>query len=556
MIRLPFRLSIERKLTLLMLATTGIALVLAVGSIVILDGITERQQLNDHLKTQATLLAENTASSLVFKQYDFAEELLSILVDDPRITLGCLLDADQNIVAKVCPETLSEHLPSPEHIRPGLQSDHNFVKVTAPVILKTQVEGYVYLAGDLRVIRRDLVNSIGIGFLALSFAFVVAILVSSYLQSFVSVPILTLTSIAHQVIENKDYSLRAPKHSDDEIGQLMEIFNQMLTTIETREIELHNSQNELEARVKERTRRLSGAVDSLKLEIEARKKARIEVHELSSKLIETTRQAGMAEVASGVLHNVGNVLNHVNVSAGIISERLDNLELETFETVVKMLPTNVTDLEAFIRKDPRATKLPHYLAAFVQYLKAEQEKLRTEAENLAQNIEHIKSVIATQQRHTGGIGIATKVKVEEVIEEILDLHIDSLQKDGITVSSDFDETPAIVVDRNKLIQILGNLILNGREALQSAHHSNPQLTIATRVTAENLVAIQVRDNGIGINPSDLRWIFSHGFTTKSKGHGFGLHSSAIAAQEMAGRLRALSEGPGSGATFILELPIG
>lgn len=556
MIRPSFRLTVERKLTLLMLATSGIALVLAVGAIVILDGITERKQLNDHLKTQATLLAENTGSHLVFKQYDLAEELLTILVEDPRITLGCLLDSEQNMVAKVCPESLSEYLPSPDHLRPGLHSDQDFVKMTVPVILKTQVEGYIYLAADLRVIRRNLVNSIGIGLLALSFAFVVAILVSSYLQSFVSDPILTLTSIANRVIKNKDYSLRAPKRSNDEIGQLMEIFNQMLTTIETREIELHNSQNQLEARVKERTRRLSRAVDSLKLEIEARKKARTEVHELSSKLIETTRQAGMAEVASGVLHNVGNVLNHVNVSTGIISDRLDNLELEKFETVAMMLPTDAGDMETFVRTDPRAAKIPQYLAAFVQYLKAEREHLRNETDTLAQHIEHIKSVIATQQRHTGGIGIACKVKIEGIIEEILDLHLDSLQQDGITVSSDFDETPAIVVDRNKLIQILGNLILNGREALLSSRQSNPQLTIATRVTAENLVAIQVRDNGIGIKHSDLRWIFSHGFTTKPDGHGFGLHSSAIAAQEMAGRLRVFSEGPGSGATFILELPIG
>ena len=329
----------------------------------------------------------------------------------------------------------------------------------------------------------------------------------------------------------------------------------MLQTIQSRESALQSAHHELEARVKERTKKLSRTNETLKIEISERKKARDEVVQLNSKLIETTRRAGMAEVASGVLHNVGNVLNSVNVSAGVIRRHLEESEIDQFKAVISLLKEHRESLETFLLHDHRGKKLPDYLEAFVQHLQNEETLLTSEVDSLAKNIDHIKEIIATQQRHAVGIGITERQQIDYLVDEVVTIYAEPLKQAGILMIAEFETCPEIVTDKHKVIQILGNLILNARDALAVSRTPSKEIHIKTRSTAEQRVAIQVRDNGIGIKKDELKWIFTHGFTTKKEGHGLGLHSCAIAAQELNGSLRVLSDGQGKGATFILELPI-
>ena len=549
----PF--TIQRKLTLVMLATCAVALICAIGALVLFDSINERQQILDRLNAQAEFIAENSTPALAFNQHDTAFDLLESLQSDPLVSVACIFNNQTNLIAHHVAVDLPPDYTLPNTLGGDKYHDWSSVQIVKPIVLGEEELGYVYLLGDFNSLKRRLINIIGIGVLVLLFAFGVAILISSYLQRFISLPIIELTSIANEVVKKRDYSLRASKRSNDEVGRLMEIFNEMLATIQSRETALQSAQSELEIRVKERTKRLSRTNEVLQNEIAKRKQARSEVVQLNSKLIESTRRAGMAEVASSVLHNVGNVLNSVNVSAGMIRNRIEESEIGTFENIVQLINQNRESLATFVANDPRGKKLPDYLYAFAEHLKNEESIICKEVENLIKNVDHIKEVIGTQQRHTVGIGITERHRIDDMVDEVVTLYTESLRQAGIMMIAEYEDSPEIITDKHKVIQILGNLILNGRDALVASEQASKQIHIKTRVTAEQRIAIQVFDNGLGINKNDLKWIFTHGFTTKKEGHGLGLHSCAIAAQELNGSLRVLSEGFNKGATFVLELPI-
>ena len=124
---------------------------------------------------------------------------------------------------------------------------------------------------------------------------------------------------------------------------------------------------------------------------------------------------------------------------------------------------------------------------------------------------------------------------------------------GIRVVREFDEVPLVSVDKHKVLQILVELIRNAKYACDESGKTDKLLTIRIGPTA-NGVRISVIDNGVGIAAENMQRLFTHGFTTRQSGHGFGLHSGALAAQELGGSLQAKSEGLGCGAAFILELP--
>ena len=553
--RLPIPLTIQRKLTLIMLATCAVALIVAVTTLVVFDSIIERQQILDRFEAQVSFIVANSAPSIVFNQHDLAFDLLDSLKNDPYVAVGCIYNSETNLVAHHVAADLQSGHSLPSTLDSKRDNTLGFIEIVQPIILGHETVGYVYLLGDLSPLKHRLGNLVGVGILVLFFAFGVAALVSYYLQRFISQPIVELTAVANTVAQTKDYSIRAPNRPGDELGRLIEIFNEMLQTIQSRESALQSAHDELEARVTERTKTLSRANETLKTEISKRKKARNEVIQLNSKLIDTTRRAGMAEVASGVLHNVGNVLNSVNVSTGVIRHHLEESEIDQFRAVISLLSEHRDSLGDFLAHDPRGKKLPDYLEAFVQHLQHEEKQLTSEVDSLSKNIDHIKEIIATQQRHAVGIGITERQKIDHLVDEVVTIYADPLKQAGILMVAEFETCPEIVTEKHKVIQILGNLILNARDALAASRTPSKEIHIKTRSTAEQRVAIQVRDNGIGIKKDELKWIFTHGFTTKKEGHGLGLHSCAITAQELNGSLRVLSEGHGKGATFILELPI-
>ncbi len=284
--------------------------------------------------------------------------------------------------------------------------------------------------------------------------------------------------------------------------------------------------------------------------IEAENKLR-EVHQ---QLLETSRLAGMAEVATSVLHNVGNVLNSVNVSATLLLENLKKSKAGYLARVVAMLKEHAADLGAFLTADPKGRQIPEFLGQLAGQLAGEQETAVRELETLRQNIEHIKEIVAMQQSYAKISGLSETVPVSELVEDALAMNAAGLSRHDIELVREFGETPPITVEKHKVLQILVNLIRNAKYACDDAVQADKKITLRI-ARQEQDVLITVMDNGVGIPPENLTRIFSHGFTTRKDGHGFGLHSGALTARELGGALTVHSDGPGRGATFILKLPL-
>jgi PAS domain S-box-containing protein len=286
----------------------------------------------------------------------------------------------------------------------------------------------------------------------------------------------------------------------------------------------------------------------------ALKQAEVELAAAHERLIETSRLAGMAEVVTDVLHNVGNVLNSVNVSCSLAVDRVKASKAASLSKVSAMLEENRGRLGEFFVNDPRGQQIPGFLAALAEHFTTEQSILLQELEQLRENIEHIKQIVAMQQSYAKVAGVAESVGAAQLVEDALHINGAALARHFVKVRREFEEAPPIVTDKHRVLQILVNLIRNAKYALDDSGRPERLMTLRVGGDGDGHVRIQVSDNGVGIPPENLTRIFQHGFTTRRNGHGFGLHSSALAVRELGGSIQAQSEGLGKGATFTLMLP--
>jgi PAS domain S-box-containing protein len=288
-------------------------------------------------------------------------------------------------------------------------------------------------------------------------------------------------------------------------------------------------------------------------DITGRKKLEFEMENLHKKLVEASRLAGMAEIASNVLHNVGNALNSVNISTELIVDSVRNSKASSLAKIVILLEEHAHHLGEFITHDPRGSHVPAILARLSEHLMAEQAKITVELESLRQNLEHIKEIVAMQQSYTMILGAKEVVNVTGLVEDSLRLNEGAFNRHGLEVVREFEEVAPINVEKYKILQILVNLVRNAKYACDESGRADRRLTMRV-ANGDGTFKITVLDNGIGIPPENLTRIFDYGFTTRKGGHGIGLHGSALAAKEMGGSLTVQSGGPGQGAAFTLELP--
>jgi ligand-binding sensor domain-containing protein/signal transduction histidine kinase len=339
--------------------------------------------------------------------------------------------------------------------------------------------------------------------------------------------------------------------------------------LQARQRALQRSRDLLETRVGERTaalrqevgqreqaqRELERQKRELEREIEERKRMQVEVDQAHRQLIAASRQAGQAEVASNVLHNVGNVLNSVNVSTTLVTERLRRLQVGNLGKVAELMEQHGQELERFLESDEKGRRLPAYLGTLARHLSQEQQALLEELKGLAENVEHIKEIVSMQQAYATVGGVMESVSASELVDSAVKMHMGSFEKHAIVLEREYEPAPAVTVDRHKVLQILVNLLQNAKLACEEGGTAErKRVVVRVGERGKQWVRIEVEDNGVGIGAENLTKIFSHGFTTRKDGHGFGLHSAALAAREMGGTIQARSQGPGKGATFIVELP--
>ena len=284
------------------------------------------------------------------------------------------------------------------------------------------------------------------------------------------------------------------------------------------------------------------------------KQMEAKLEETHKKLLAAAREAGMAEVATGVLHNVGNILNSVHVTASSIREKMDKSRIANLERAGAMLRDHMETIDDYLTKDPKGKKLPPYLAELASHITRERRKLLDDTKQLAEYIDHIVSIISLQQSFGKIAGLTEILDIEEVVEAAVSIHKTALTRHGILLERDYQDLPSILADRNRIMQILVNLMANAKHAIKSANTQNGIIKVSLKTDSKDWVFISVADNGIGVPMENLDKIFTHGFTTRKKGHGFGLHSGSLAASEMGGNLSVHSEGKGKGALFTLSIP--
>jgi PAS domain S-box-containing protein len=795
-------MSIRRKQTLIMMLTSSVVLFLACATFSIYEVTGFLNTMKQNLATLADIVDHNTTAALDFNDPQSAEETLSALQADPAIIGAWLYSADGRVFAKYDRPNDNIVFTPPVVLPNGILFQRHRLVLCRPVILKGETVGTLYLESDMGALTALLVHYTEIVGLVFILSLLTVLALSSQLQRLVSDPILDLAQVARAVAQDKNYSLRATKQSNDEIGQLVDGFNEMLVQIQRRDAVVQAVRDDLERRVEERTRELGESqslyhslVDQMpagifrknaegryifvnssfcrikglepgqilgrtprelaawelarqktehpeaaretqlanqgvnhhelimktggQIEVEeaypradgkvrylrvvkspvfdsggkiagtqgmlfditvskeaeaalayerhllrtlldnspdniyfkdaqsrfiksskaqaaqfgmaspdelvgrtdfdffaeehARpafedeqdiirtgrplvgkvekevlkngkvswvlttkmpfrdqageiigtfgiskditviKEAEAQLEQLHRQLLETSRQAGMAEIATNVLHNIGNVLNSVNVSASLVVDSVKKSRVASLAKVAAMLREHEHDLGTFITSDAKGRQLPVYLGQLAEQLLADQKLAVHELDLLVKNIEHIKDIVTMQQSYARVSGVKEIINLRELVEDSLRMNIGALERHRVEVIREFEDLPLVNIDKHKVLQILVNLIRNAKHACQESERLDRRLTV--RMTnGEGRIKISVADNGIGIPPENMTRIFNHGFTTRKDGHGFGLHSGALAAKEMGGSLAVRSDGIGKGATFTLDLP--
>ena len=293
-------------------------------------------------------------------------------------------------------------------------------------------------------------------------------------------------------------------------------------------------------------------VDSLKDKIIEINREQAEREALHQEMVEMSRKAGMAEVASEVLHNVGNVLNSLNVSATVTRKQLETSAIKKLMIARDAISNNKHDLVLFLTESKMGKHFPGALDVVTKQLEGENRRLLEESDQLIESISHVKSIINTQQSFARAGGLIQSFCIDDLISDCVQILSATLSSQRVSVEIECPRTLSMTTDKNKLKQILVNLVTNACDAVVEHDQYRNILIFVSEIEGD--VQISVTDSGIGIGEENLKQLFFHGFTTKATGHGFGLHSCALAAQVMGGGLEAKSDGEGFGATFVLTIP--
>lgn len=272
------------------------------------------------------------------------------------------------------------------------------------------------------------------------------------------------------------------------------------------------------------------------------------------KLAIAERRAGMADLASSILHNIGNVLNSVNTGISIVHEKISRSKMNKLIKLDDLLKDKKNNAGAFFINDKQGGQIIEYISVLSDSWKIERTSIDEKLCAIKKSLDHIKKIISEQNNLAKCGGVTEKVDVAELLDEALLVYQSKINDHRINLEKHYIEMKNAVIDQVKVMQIVINLIKNSIESLIEAKKNDPTITLTIKELSETMFSIIIADNGIGIEEKNIKKLFTNHFTTKKKGHGFGLHASAIAAEELGGRLTASSEGFGKGAVFELTLP--
>jgi signal transduction histidine kinase len=299
------------------------------------------------------------------------------------------------------------------------------------------------------------------------------------------------------------------------------------------------------------------SIENASLYYDLEKKVRERTQELraaQAELVKHAREAGMAEIAQGVMHNIGNALTPLKTSAQI-THRL--IQKSTLRHHLKDALDSVTGIidESDHADKKRLGQIVHLLP---QGIEDEYQKMELELKRINQRIEHIESIIYLQVKYTHAKSFKEMLDINSVVKDALEMMEDNLMKYRVLLHTEFGELPGYKGEKHQLLQIFINLIKNAKEAMESMPLDKRQLWVSTSLQESeetSKILIQIRDSGEGFDATKKEQLFNYGYTTKATGTGVGLHASANYIISQGGLVEAESDGPGRGSTFTVILPL-
>ncbi len=363
--------------------------------------------------------------------------------------------------------------------------------------------------------------------------------------------------VFQKIMSNKvdlQYQAEIKLQSNEHEKQLIK--DEMLVKLQKRDNELVIAKEAAEL-LAERTRlqydKIKSINTDLSNEVVERKRVEEELKELNKTIEEKSRVAAIAEMSSGILHNIGNVLNSISTSATVVRRNFDDSSLQKLPLIVELINEHKDSLDDFLNNDEKGKQVLPFLSLLYDRLEHEKSLALDEIRSLLDDIDHVRSVISMQQNYAGGYGEKEAVDIMLLIENAIKTQQHELDENNIIIKKFYGELAVVSTYKHKLLQILINLISNAKHAMIDSESEDNVICI-TVTNDENTLSIEVSDTGVGISGDDLDRLFEYGFTKKKGGHGFGLHHSMNIAKELGGDISVASDGPGMGAKFTITIP--
>jgi signal transduction histidine kinase len=509
-------LPIRRKLMLLMLLSSAVGLLLSGASLIGYAFVTSRNAAERDLNSVARMIADTATAAVAFRDTAAANEILSALKAKPEIDAACLYADDGGVTRPLAsyPATLGECPPAPTAA--GIDRGLEVFLIGQPVAQGGDRVGWLVARQDLQPLRDALTVQIGMTLAILGGSFLVSLLIASFTQPLLAGPVLALAAVARRISESKDFHLRAAKRGDDEVGRLVDDFNQMLEQIALRDQQIAGARDELALQVAEKTRANRDLQQALE-----------QLTQAQTQLVQSERLASLGSLVAGVAHEINTPVGVGVTAASTLHDHAAELKRLYQADALKR-----SDLDRFVGIASEGTRI-----------------ILKNLQRAADLIQSFKQVAVDQSS-----GERRRFVLADYIDEVLLSLGPRLRKSSHQVTVECP--PVLQIDSfpGALAQILTNLVSNSL-----VHAFGPgqvgQIRIAVRAAADGIV-LTYTDDGRGIPPESLPRIYDPFFTTKRSegGSGLGLHIVYnLVTQLLGGTIEAASE-IGRGTTFTLRLP--